>query len=88
MKSKFWKGTQKLQESQNWSLRMRKYFIKIAKSGNTNSSNKTSNKILAIKVAILTWTSGNQNCKSVVFLLVYSFQNDQIKKSFNSKDQK
>ena len=67
---------------------MRTFFIKIAKSRNANSSNKTSNKILAIKVAILTWTSGNQNCKSAVFLLVYSFQNDQIKKSFNSKDQK
>ena len=33
---------------------MRTFFIKIAKSRNANSSNKTSNKILAIKVAILT----------------------------------
>ena len=54
MKSKFCKGPQKLQELQNWRLRMRTFFIKIAKSRNANSSNKTSNKILAIKVAILT----------------------------------
>ena len=54
MESKLLKGTQKLQELQNSRLLMRKYFIKIAKSRNTNSSHKSSNKILAIKVVIST----------------------------------